>query len=128
MPDFIYEKKIIKNFRSLKPSPIKRDEKLFKDVKYHPLLTSREDDAPNFSLRIFSIGPDGHTINHKHSYEHEIYILEGDGFVYIDDAKINIKKDDCFIIYPYERHQLISGKNGMNVICIVPNRLKNQPD
>jgi len=128
MPDFIYEKKIIKNFRSLKPSPIKRDVELFKDVKYYPLLTSREDDAPNFSLRIFSIGPDGHTINHKHSYEHEIYILEGDGFVYIDDAKINIKKDDCFIIYPYERHQLIAGKNGINIICIVPNRLKNQPD
>ena len=128
MSEYIYGKKVIKNFRTLAPKPVTMDKESFKDVEYYPLITSREDDAPNFSLRVFKIGSNGHTINHKHSYEHEIYVLDGDGFICIDDTKIDIKKDDCFIIYPYERHQIIAGSSGIGVICIVPNRLKNQPD
>lgn len=127
MPDNITRNKLIKNSKSLAPKPIERDVESFKNVKYYPLITSREDDAPNFSMRLFKIGPNGYTSSHKHSYEHEIYILEGDGFVYMGDDKIRIEKDNCFIIQPYEKHQLLAGKNGMNVICLVPNMLKNQP-
>lgn len=127
MSDKTFENKLIKNSKSIAPKPIGRDAESFKDVEYYPLITSREDDAPNFSMRLFKIGPNGYTTRHKHSYEHEIYVLEGEGFVYMGDSKIKIKKDDCFIIHPYEKHQLLATKSGMNVLCLVPNRLKNQP-
>lgn len=100
----------------------------YEGVKYYPVFTSRRDGATNFSMRLFEIAPGKSTAKHKHSYEHEVYILSGDGFLLLDDKKIKIGKDDCFLIEPYEFHQLIGGENKISFICIVPNREKIQPD
>ena len=100
----------------------------YNKVTKYPLITSRKDDAPNFSMRLFEIGPNGFTGMHKHSYEHEVYILSGEGFVFIDNEKLSIKKDDYFIIRPYETHKLLADNNGLSFLCIVPNKYKNQPD
>ncbi len=100
----------------------------YSNVEYYPLITSRSDDAVNFSMRLFKIGPNGYTGRDKHSYEHEVYILKGKGWLSLDDEKIRLGKDNSFIIYPYESHQLLADKEGLEFICIVPNKLKNQPE
>jgi len=100
----------------------------YSNVEYYPLITARTDDAANFSMRLFKIHPDGFTGRHKHSYEHEVYTLKGSGYLLIDGEKLRIEKDDCFIIYPYEFHKLIADKEGLEFICVVPNRFKNQPE
>ena len=49
-----------------------------KDVlKQVPL--SKKDGAPNFSFRVFTILPGGHTPYHTHGVEHMNYIIEGEG-------------------------------------------------
>jgi len=104
------------------------DRTAYSNVEYYPLITSRSDDATNFSMRIYKIGANGHTGTHKHSYEHEVYVLKGKGCLLLDGIKLPIEKDDYFIIHPYEFHQLLADEEMLEFICIVPNKLKNQPE
>ncbi len=128
MTDCLLPFEQVKKRKDLIPKPLAVNSKMYKSVKYYPLITSRQDDAPNFSMRLFELGPDGYTGKHKHSYEHEVYILSGSGIILKGEAQIKIEKDDCIFIPPYEIHQLLAGKDGINFICVVPNKLKNQPD
>ena len=119
---------MLKKRKDLIPRPITNNAEMYNKVTYYPLITSRQDDAPNFSMRLFEIGSDGYTGKHKHSYEHEVYIISGSGILLRDGEKTEIEKDDCIFIPPYEVHQLLAGKNGISFICVVPNKLKNQPE
>ena len=44
-------------------------------------LLGKNVDAANFAMRLFEIEPGGHTPRHQHDYEHEIFVLEGEGHV-----------------------------------------------
>lgn len=89
-------------------------------VKFYPIITAR-DGAPNFAMRLFEIEPGGHTPLHTHKWEHEVYVIDGNGFVVGENKKIRIEKDDCVFIEPSELHQFIAGEEGIRIICIVPN-------
>jgi len=52
-------------------------------LKQVPL--SKNDGAPNFSFRVFTIMPGGHTPYHTHSVEHMNYVIQGEGAV-VDEA------------------------------------------
>jgi len=93
-------------------------------IKFYPMLTAKEG-TPNFAMRLFEIGPGGYTPRHQHSWEHEVYIISGDGFVLKGEEKIKIEEDDFIFIEPSEVHQFRAGENGMSMICVVPN--KDQP-
>lgn len=43
------------------------------------VIISKEDGAPNCVMRRFTIEPGGHTPYHTHNWEHEIYVLSGEG-------------------------------------------------
>ena len=49
-----------------------------KDVTMR-MMVGRDDGAPNFSMRHFTVEPGGHTPHHSHNYEHEVVIVEGEG-------------------------------------------------
>ena len=49
-----------------------------KDATIREVITEA-DGAPNFAMRIFEVEVGGHTPLHTHDYEHEIYILGGQG-------------------------------------------------
>jgi len=102
-------------------NPIIKDDGESKSVRLYPMITAK-DGAPNFAMRLFEIGPGGHTPGHRHDWEHEIYIIEGGGYVLKDNHKVEIEKDDFIYIEPLESHQLIAGGNGMKMICVVPNK------
>ncbi|MEM3553827.1 MAG: cupin, partial [Candidatus Bathyarchaeia archaeon] len=44
-------------------------------------LITREIGAPNFAMRLFEMEPGGHSPLHTHPWEHEVFILEGEGVV-----------------------------------------------
>lgn len=44
------------------------------------------DGAPNYALRVIEVAPGGHTPRHTHPYEHENFVVEGQGRVLIHDA------------------------------------------
>ena len=91
-----------------------------KGVKFYPVITAR-DGAPNFSLRLFEIESDGNTPFHAHGWEHEVYIIEGSGFIIGENKKLRIEKDDFVFVEPSELHQFLAGEKGLKMICIVPN-------
>jgi quercetin dioxygenase-like cupin family protein len=82
---------------------------------------SKEDGAPNFSFRVFTIGPGGHTPFHQHPFEHLNYIIEGRGVVLTSDQEHDVKKGDFVLILPDEVHQYKNAGTGpMIMICAVP--------
>jgi len=109
---------IIKKKRDFTPNIINDSE--MKDVKFYPFIT-KKDGAPNFAMRLFEVRPGGHTTRHQHEWEHEVYIVSGDGYVLEGDKKIRIEKDDCILVKPGELHQFQAGENGLSMICVVPN-------
>jgi quercetin dioxygenase-like cupin family protein len=102
-------------------NPIIKDDSESKSVRLYPMITAK-DGAPNFAMRLFEIGPGGHTPGHRHDWEHEIYVIEGGGYALGDDRKIDIEKNDFIYVEPLEFHQLQAGENGMRIICVVPNK------
>lgn len=102
-------------------NPIKKEDHESSGIKFYPMLTAK-DGTPTFAMRLFEINPDGHTPKHSHDWEHEVYIISGGGFVLKDDMKIKIEKDDFIFVEPSELHQFQAGKNGLSIICVVPNR------
>ncbi len=118
----------LKKRKDVKPKPVAKDAESYSGVTYYPLITSRADDALNFSMRVFEISAGGYSSKHKHSYEHEVYVLDGDGILFHEGEEYKLEKDDCIYIEPYEYHQLKAGDSGLRFVCVVPNREKNQPE
>ena len=42
-------------------------------------LLGERDGTPNFAMRQFEVAPGGYTPRHSHPYEHEVFVLEGEG-------------------------------------------------
>jgi quercetin dioxygenase-like cupin family protein len=89
---------------------------------YKQVPLSREDGAPTFSFRVFTIEPGGHTPFHEHPFEHLNYIIAGHGAVFTGDGEREVKKGDFAMILPGERHQYrnTSASELMIMICAVP--------
>jgi len=90
-------------------------------LKQVPL--SKNDGAPNFVFRVFSIKPEGHTPYHQHDFEHLIYILQGNGVaVKENNQEKPIKQGDFIFVPPNEMHQLKnkSEQDVFQFICAVP--------
>ena len=85
-------------------------------------LLAPADSAPNFALRRFIVGPGGHTPRHAHDWEHEVYILRGEGVVVTDQGELVVGADQAILIAPNETHQFrCTGPDSLEMLCIVPN-------
>ena len=83
---------------------------------------TQEDGAPNFEMRYISLSVGSNTPFHAHPWEHEVYIVKGEGFLRDEDKKRKIKKDDFIFVPANEKHQFInsSKKQDLDFICVVP--------
>jgi quercetin dioxygenase-like cupin family protein len=83
---------------------------------------SREGGVPNFSFRVFTIEPEGHTPCHKHPFEHMNYIIEGQGVLIGEGKEIQLKQGDFALVMPDEIHQFKNTAKSGNLIlvCAVP--------
>jgi quercetin dioxygenase-like cupin family protein len=67
---------------------------------------SSKDGTPNFSLRVFTVEPDGFTPFHHHTYEQLNYIIEGEGVLINEKGEEKpLKKGDFALVLPNEIHQ-----------------------
>ncbi len=81
--------------------------------------------AENFFMRLFDIAPGGNTPFHAHDWEHEIYVLEGKGFLVEEGKKTPLKPWDFAFIPANEKHQFINhGDVTFRFICLIPNKEK----
>ena len=84
-------------------------------------LITKEMGAPNFAMRLFEMEPGGHSPFHSHPWEHEVFVLEGEGSVVSDEGEKKFRAGDVVFILPDEKHQFKNnGGKTVRFICLVP--------
>jgi quercetin dioxygenase-like cupin family protein len=67
--------------------------------------------AKNFAMRIFELEPKGHSPLHKHPWEHEIFILEGEGQIFDGEKAMPLRAGAVIFVQANDIHQFsASGK------------------
>ncbi len=87
------------------------------------ILIGQADGTPNYSMRVFTLQPDGKTPYHAHDYEHLNYIISGTGYLLdVDGNKHPIKEGEFALVPANEKHQFCNDSNDNNfvMICLVP--------
>ena len=86
-------------------------------------LISKDDGAPNFAMRLFEVGKGGKTPFHKHSWEHEVYILEGKGKLQFEKEERDFSKGYFIFVPNGKKHSFINtGGDTLKFLCVVPNK------
>lgn len=85
-------------------------------------LISRRDGAPGFAMRVIELARTGDRIPlHRHAYEHEIFILEGDGLVLEPSGGEVVRPGSFLYVAPGEEHGFENAGTGpFRFICVIP--------
>jgi quercetin dioxygenase-like cupin family protein len=82
---------------------------------------SSKDGAPNFAMRFFEVAGGGHTPLHQHPYEHEVFILEGQGTVWREGQEVALQPGDVLFVPADEKHQFKNTATGtLKFMCLIP--------
>lgn len=85
------------------------------------MLCGPADGCPRFAMRKFTIAPGGCTPRHQHDYEHEVYILAGQGVAFGHGAETPVQAGDALYVPANEMHQFRNtGQEDLQFICMVP--------
>ena len=91
-----------------------------KDVSIRWLISDK-DGAKNFAMRLFEIAPGGHSPWHQHEWEHEMFILEGEGTAVKEGGEEKFKAGDAFFIEPWEWHNFKNTSDKiLKFLCLIP--------
>src|SRR6185436_2869791 len=78
----------VNHFDAVEQQPVHMEDAEGCQVRW---LLGERDGAPNFSMRQFEVAPGGFTPRHSHPYEHEVYVLDGEGIVFEGDREHSLK-------------------------------------
>src|SRR4029078_2016703 len=85
-------------------------------------LLGPEQGPPNFAMRQFEVAPGGFTPRHSHPYEHEVFVLEGEGEVFEGPEPHRLRAGDVVLVEPDEVHQFRNtGSGPLKFLCLIPN-------
>jgi quercetin dioxygenase-like cupin family protein len=87
------------------------------------LVLGSKDGVPNFSIRVFTLEPDGHSPHHTHDVEHLNIILSGQGALMDKDGQANaLVAGDFAFVAPNDVHQFrnTSETEDFVFVCAVP--------
>jgi quercetin dioxygenase-like cupin family protein len=85
------------------------------------LINEEEDSAPHFVLRLIEVAPGGNTPQHTHPYEHENFVVEGQGKVLLEDKWHEIGPGEVIFVPAGTLHQYVNcGKGTLRFLCAIP--------
>ena len=86
------------------------------------LITEKEG-ATNFAMRVIELEPGVIFEPHKHPFEHEIYVLEGEGIITNPKGDVGEMVPGKFLLVPPdEPHGYRNpGEKTLKFICVIPN-------
>ena len=91
-------------------------------------VITADDGAPHFSMRVFEVQPGSSSPSHSHSFEHEVFVLSGQGAVISGQGEIPIAKDCVIFVAPNEHHCFVNkGNELLRFICVIPLVTLDQP-
>jgi quercetin dioxygenase-like cupin family protein len=78
--------------------------------------------APTFAMRRFVLQAGGHTPCHRHDWEHEVYILGGQGVLVSSGSETALAAGNAILVAPNEDHQFRAAPDcELEFLCMVPN-------
>jgi quercetin dioxygenase-like cupin family protein len=107
---------IVKNYRRVPAEPAAEAPGV--TVRW---VISEKDGAPNFAMRVFEVEPGAASPFHTHAWEHEAFILAGNGYLRAEDGQTPFGEGDAIFVAPEEKHQFVNdGDTTLRFICVVP--------
>jgi len=85
------------------------------------LIGKNTKDAP-FYMRHFTVEVGGNTPLHTHNFEHEVYILEGEGEMNTGEKTFPLKPGSFLFVKKNEKHQFrnLSKDIPLKFLCMIP--------
>ncbi len=85
-------------------------------------LIAKKDGAQNFAMRRFTLAPGGTVGLHTHPWEHEVYILAGQGEVLGEQENLPVGPGSFAFVPGDERHgfQNTSTSEDLIFLCMIP--------
>ncbi len=85
------------------------------------ILIGPAEGAPSFVMRKFTVGVGGCSPYHAHPWEHEVYILSGQGEVRFADGSRLVDPGDFAFVPADDEHQFVNvGQQPLEFLCMVP--------
>jgi quercetin dioxygenase-like cupin family protein len=117
------------NINDVPERGIRRSYKKGVAIRY---LLVEEFGTPHFEMRYFELEKGASSSEDLHDYEHEVFIVRGEGTLLLNDREYTLTPGDAIFIAANEKHQLLQkGSEALGFICVVPNgvsRGKNEID
>ena len=80
-----------------------------------------DDGAPIFNMRVFEVEPGHATPHHSHWWEHEVFVLSGQGLVLTDEGEKPVSHGTTVFVPGGEMHRFRNtGDEVLRFICLVP--------
>jgi quercetin dioxygenase-like cupin family protein len=74
-----------------------------------------------YALRMVEINPGGHSPHHNHDYEHENFVVEGTGRVFMDGRWHDLKPGDVVFVPANMEHEYANaGDTTFKFLCGIP--------
>lgn len=83
-------------------------------------LLGKPEGAHRIRLRLVDIRPGGRSDYHARAQEHQIFVLEGEGFVRTPEGEGEVHAGDALLVAAGEPHQLLAGDTGLRLIIATP--------
>jgi quercetin dioxygenase-like cupin family protein len=81
------------------------------------------DGAPHFAMRVFDVQPGYATPYHSHWWEHEVFVLEGQGVAVQEGGETAISTGSVILVEGDEMHRFRNTGDGvLRFICLIPFR------
>lgn len=77
--------------------------------------------APNFAMRVIEFQPGAIFARHQHPYEHEIFVLEGEGMAEGPEGEMPMRPGTALYVPPDEPHGYRNtGAGALRFVCVIP--------
>ena len=85
------------------------------------LIDEEHDGAPLYAMRLIEVEPGGHTPRHIHDFEHENFIVEGQGRLLIGEEWHDVGPGSVAFVPPGVEHTYENAGDGpFKFICSIP--------
>ncbi len=85
-------------------------------------LLSESNGAPTFAMREFTVKVNGNTPYHRHKWEHEVFILSGEGTVISESGETPLSAGSVILTDGNEYHSFRNtGIGDLKFLCMIPN-------
>ena len=109
---------IIRNYQAVKSEPVTDAGADKAKVRW---VIAEKDGAKNFFIRVFDLEPGGYTPLHQHPWEHEMFVIWGEGCVVKAGREVSLTRGSVVFIPPDEEHQIKNtSQETFTFICLIP--------